>query len=482
MRDKSIRQLGAALEEKQISAVELANYFLSEIKIRDRFNAVVYTDEEQTLAAAKLSDKRRAKGERVHILEGIPITYKDAFCQQGWPTTCASKSLKNFVAPYTATVVARLQAAGMVPLGRTNMDEFAMGSTTETSCFGPTLNPWDQTRIPGGSSGGSAAAVAARLCPVSLGSDTGGSIRQPAAYCGITGIKPTYGLVSRFGLVAYASSFDQPGPMAKSAEDLAWILGVMAGFDCQDSTSINHPVENYEKSLKLPLKGLKIGVPREFLHESLDDEVQHTYDQMLLLLRQLGAISVDVSLPNLEQGVAVYYVLTAAEASSNLQRYDGVRYGLRSEQFEDLVDFYSRTRAAGFGKEVKRRIMMGTYVLSHGYYDAYYVKAQKVRSLIAQGFQQAFEECDVLLSPVTPSVAPKLKAYEADPIQMYLSDIYTVLVNLAGLPALSLPGIYSKQGLPVGMQLIGKHFKESQLLNIAYQIQQNSDWHLASPV
>ncbi|MBN3860543.1 Asp-tRNA(Asn)/Glu-tRNA(Gln) amidotransferase subunit GatA [Neisseriaceae bacterium PsAf] len=481
MKNKTIKELSELLTNKEISAQELAQYFLKEIEKNDQYNAIIYTDAEKTLAQAKKADELISSGQK-SVLTGIPIAYKDLFCHLGWRTTCASKMLNNFVAPYTATVVERLDDIGMVPIGRANMDEFAMGSTTESSYWKPTLNPWNTERVPGGSSGGSAAAVAARLTPVSLGSDTGGSIRQPSAYCGVTGIKPTYGLVSRFGMVAYASSFDQAGPIGKTAEDCALLLNQMVALDEKDSTSVAHEKEDYTENLNQPVKGMKIATPKEFFQEGLDKEVASSVLEVVELLKSLGAEIVEISLPKTKFTIPVYYVLASAEASSNLQRYDGVRYGYRAENYDNLEEMYTKTRAEGFGSEVKRRIMIGTYVLSHGYYDDYYVKAQKIRRLIAEDLQEIFKTCDAILSPVTPSIAPKIGELMNDPVKMYLSDIYTLSLNLAGLPGMSLPAPHTKDNMPVGVQLIGNYFAEGKILNIAHQIQENSDWHLKSPV
>lgn len=481
MKFKTIKELSNLLHKKEISATELTRYFLAEIKAHDIYNAYISLDEEKSLVQAKFADDLFAQG-KSSPLTGIPITYKDLFCHLGWRTAAASKILDNFIAPYTATVVQRLDDVGMVPLGRANMDEFAMGSTSETSYNKPTLNPWDISRVPGGSSGGSAAAVAARLTPVALGSDTGGSIRQPASHCGVTGIKPTYGLVSRYGMVAYASSFDQAGPIAKTAEDCALMLNQMVAFDEKDSTSVKSNITDFTLNLNDSIKGLKIGIPAEFFQEGLDAEVEKSVQSAINLLKELGAEIIDVSLPKTKYTIPVYYVLVSAEASTNLSRYDGVRYGYRTPSFGSLEEFYSKTRAEGFGSEVKRRIMMGTYVLSHGYYDAYYVKAQKIRKLITDDLQAVFKECDVILAPVTPEVAPKLGGIVNDQVKMYLSDIFTIFVNLAGLPGISLPGPQTKDHLPVGFQLVGDYFNEHKLLNVAHQVQQNSNWHTMCPV
>ncbi len=469
------------LHGKQISAVELAQEYLAAIDTKNpALNAYVTLDSERTLAEAQAADTLLASGS-AGLLTGIPIAYKDIFCQQGWRTACSSKMLDNFIAPYTATVVQNLLDAGMVTLGRTNMDEFAMGSGNETSFYGATANPWNTAHVPGGSSGGSAAAVAARLAPAALGSDTGGSIRQPASHCGITGIKPTYGIVSRFGMVAYASSFDQAGPMAQTAEDCALLLNAMAGFDERDSTSLERGKEDYTRELSSPLKGLKIGLPKEYFTANNSSDVQAALQAAINLLQAQGAQMVEVSLPQTELSIPAYYVLASAEASTNLSRYDGVRYGHRAAQFGNLDELYSNTRAEGFGSEVKRRIMIGTYVLSHGYYDAYYLKAQKLRRLVANDFQAAFSQCDLILAPTAPTAAPLIGSTENDPVQAYLSDIYTIAVNLAGLPAMSLPAGFSAEGLPIGVQLIGNYFSEAKLLGAAHQMQLNSDWHTKLP-
>ena len=477
----TLKQAGDMLQSKQISATELAQEYLAAIEAGNpAINAYITLDKAATLAEAAAADARIAAGHAT-ALTGVPIAYKDIFCQQGWKSACASKMLDNFVSPYTATVVQNLLNEGMVTLGRTNMDEFAMGSTTESSFYGATQNPWSLENVPGGSSGGSAAAVAARLAPAALGSDTGGSIRQPASHCGITGLKPTYGVVSRFGMVAYASSFDQAGPMAQTAEDCALLLNAMASFDERDSTSLEREQEDYTRALNQPLKGLKIGLPKEYFAQSNSADVQTALQNVMDLLKAQGAEMVDVSLPQTELSIPAYYVLASAEASTNLSRYDGVRYGHRADKFGDLDEMYSNTRAEGFGSEVKRRIMMGTYVLSHGYYDAYYLKAQKLRRLVANDFQTALQDCDLILGPVAPTAAPKLGSDIHDPVQMYLSDIYTIALNLAGLPGMSLPAGFSSDGLPIGVQLIGNYFAEAKLLGVAHQIQQHSDWHSKVP-
>ncbi|MFV2029784.1 Asp-tRNA(Asn)/Glu-tRNA(Gln) amidotransferase subunit GatA [Neisseria sp. S1] len=481
MTSYTLKQAADMLAAKKISATELAQEYLTAIEARNPvINGYTALNPEMTLAEAKAADARIAAGDAT-VLTGVPVAYKDIFCQQGWRSACSSKMLDNFVSPYTATVVQNLLDAGMVTLGRVNMDEFAMGSTTETSFHGITKNPWNLEHVPGGSSGGSAAVVAARLAPAALGSDTGGSIRQPASHCGITGLKPTYGVVSRFGMVAYASSFDQAGPMAQTAEDCALLLNAMASFDERDSTSLEREKEDYARDLNKPLKGLKVGLPKEYFGANNSADVQTALQNIIDLLQAQGAEMVEVSLPQTELSIPAYYVLASAEASTNLSRYDGVRYGHRAAQFGDLEEMYSNTRAEGFGSEVKRRIMMGTYVLSHGYYDAYYLKAQKLRRLVANDFQTALQQCDIILGPVAPTAAPKLGSDINDPVQMYLSDVYTIALNLAGLPGMSLPAGFSSDGLPVGVQLIGNYFTEAKLLGVAHQIQLNSDWHTKTP-
>ena len=406
----------------------------------------------------------------------------DIFCAKGWLTTCGSKMLSNFVSPYDAGVIERFNQVGAVNIGKTNMDEFAMGSSNETSFYGMVKNPWDTKAVPGGSSGGAACAIAARLAPAATGTDTGGSIRQPAALCGISGIKPTYGLVSRYGMIAFASSLDQAGPMAKSAEDLSLLLNVMVGFDARDSTSLQRENEDYGRDLQKPLTGLRIGLPKEYFAKGMSQDVESAIDKALAEYRKLGAETIEVALPNAPLSIPVYYVLAPAEASSNLSRFDGVRYGHRAESYTDLADMYRKSRAEGFGPEVKRRILIGTYVLSHGYYDAYYIKAQKLRRLIAQDFADAYQHCDVIMGPTTPTVAFNLGEKSADPIQMYLSDIYTSAANLTGMPAMSIPVGFGENNRPVGLHIIGNYFKEAQLLNVAHQYQMVTDWHLKSPV
>ncbi len=481
MINASLKELSAALTEKNISAVELATLFLDRIdQLNPALNAVIATDRDRTLAMATAADVRRASGESGPLL-GIPLAHKDIFCTEGWRTSCGSKMLANFISPYDATVVEKLKQAGMVTLGKLNMDEFAMGSSNETSYFGPVKNPWDIDRVPGGSSGGSAAAIAARLAPAATGTDTGGSIRQPASLCGLTGLKPTYGVVSRYGMIAFASSLDQGGPMAKSAEDCAFLLNAMAGFDERDSTSLQREAEDYTRDLNKPLTGLRIGLPKEFFGEGMDNDVRATVEIALAEYCKLGASTVNVSLPNSGLSVPAYYVIAPAEASSNLARFDGVRYGHRAAEYTDLIDMYSKSRAEGFGAEVKRRILIGAYVLSHGYYDAYYLKAQKIRRLIANDFAEAFKVCDVIASPASPSVAFKFGEKSADPVQMYLSDIYTISTNLAGLPGMSLPCGFGAANMPVGLQLIGTWFGEARMLNAAHQYQCATDWHLKLP-
>jgi aspartyl-tRNA(Asn)/glutamyl-tRNA(Gln) amidotransferase subunit A len=480
--NSSLRDLSRALAAKRLSAVELATLFLDRIeKLNPALNAFITTDREKTLAQAQSADVTLKIGTGATALTGIPLAHKDIFCTRGWRTSCGSKMLENFVSPYDAHVVEKLAAAGMVTLGKLNMDEFAMGSSNETSHFGPVRNPWDVSRVPGGSSGGSAAAIAARLSPAATGTDTGGSIRQPAALCGLTGLKPTYGVVSRYGMIAFASSLDQAGPMAKSAEDCALLLSAMAGFDARDSTSLERAGEDYGRDLEKPLTGLRIGLPREFFDAGMDADVRAAVEAALAEYRKLGATTVDVELPNSGLSVPAYYVIAPAEASSNLSRFDGVRYGYRAPQYDDLAEMYSRSRAQGFGAEVKRRILIGTYVLSHGYYDAYYLKAQKIRRLIAADFVAAFRECDVIMGPTSPSVAFAFGAKSADPVQMYLSDIYTISTNLAGLPGMSLPCGSGSNSMPVGLQIIGNWFDEARMLNVAHKYQQVTDWHTRMP-
>ncbi len=480
MHDKTVAELAAALAAKQCSSVELTQSFLDRIARFEALNAFIAVDGERALEQARAADARRADG-KAGPLTGVPLAHKDIFCTDGVRTSCGSRMLENFVAPYNATVVEKIDAAGMVTLGKTNMDEFAMGSSNETSHFGPVRNPWNTGLVPGGSSGGSAAAVAARLAPAATGTDTGGSIRQPAALCGITGLKPSYGRVSRYGMIAFASSLDQGGPMTRSAEDAALLLHAMAGFDERDSTSVGEPVPDYTAGLNQDLKGIRIGLPKEYFAAGLDTGVDACIQAAIEEYRKLGAEIVDVSLPNSGLAVPCYYVLAPAEASSNLSRYDGVRYGHRAKEYGDLLELYERSRAEGFGAEVKRRIMIGTYALSAGYYDAYYLKAQQLRRLIAEDFTRAFESCDVILGPTTPATAFALGDKAADPVAMYLSDIYTISVNLAGLPGMSIPAGFDPAGRPVGLQLIGQYFGEGRLLNVAHGYQQATDWHRRGP-
>ena len=486
MINASLPELRRALDARQISAVELASLFLDRIDaLNPELNAFITVDREGALAAARAADERIATG-TAGALTGIPLAHKDVFCTEGVLTTCGSKMLSNFVSPYDAHVVSLLKAAGVVSLGKANMDEFAMGSSNESSYYGAVKNPWSTAHVPGGSSGGSAAAVAARLAPIATGTDTGGSVRQPAAFCGITGIKPTYGLVSRYGMIAYASSLDQGGAFGASAEDCALLLSAMTGFDERDSTSLEHPTEDYAATLAAPaaakpLEGLRIGLPREFFAEGMADDVRAAIDAAIEQYRALGATTVEVSLPNAKLAIPAYYVIAPAECSSNLSRFDGVRYGHRAADYGDLADMYAKSRAEGFGAEVKRRILVGTYVLSHGYYDAYYLQAQRLRRLIAQDFQAALQHCDLIAGPTTPRTAWALGAMADDPVQMYLSDIYTIAVNLAGLPGLSHPAGFGAGGLPVGLQLIGNYFAEARLLEAAHRFQQATDWHARRP-
>ena len=476
----SITQLAAGLRAKKFSSVELVRAYLQRIEAGQAvLNAFISVTASQALEAAAAADRDIAAG-RGGPLAGVPIGHKDLFCTAGVRTTCGSRMLDNFVSPYDATVVAKLKAAGAVTLGKLNMDEFAMGSSNETSYFGPVRNPWNTDFVPGGSSGGSAAAVAARLIPGATATDTGGSIRQPAALCGITGMKPTYGRVSRYGMIAFASSLDQGGVLATSAADAALMLREMAGFDPNDSTSVNTPVPDYVAALDGPLAGMKIGLIKEFLDEGLDRENERRIRDALAVLERLGASVREVSLPNLPLSVPVYYVVAPAECSSNLARYDGVRFGHRCKDPRDLQDLYRRSRGEGFGAEVKRRVMTGTYVLSAGYYDAYYLKAQRVRQLITADFKRAFAEVDVLVGPTSPTPAFRIGAKTADPITMYLNDIYTIGANLAGLPALSVPCGFVA-GLPVGLQVVGPHFAEARILNVAHRYQLETDWHQKSP-
>ena len=481
MINSSLKQLSAELRAKKISSAELTQLYLDRIsKLNPTLNAFISLNSEITLNQARNADARLAEG-KAEVLTGIPIAQKDIFCAKGWLTTCGSKMLHNFVSPYDAHVISQFNKAGAINLGKTNMDEFAMGSSNETSHYGPVKNPWDISRVPGGSSGGTAAAVAARLCAAATGTDTGGSIRQPAALCGISGLKPTYGVVSRYGMIAFASSLDQAGPMARSAEDLAILLNTMAGFDERDSTSLQRETEDYARNLEKPLSGLRIGLPKEFFSEGLSNDVAQAVEASIAEYKKLGATFVDISLPNTKLSIPVYYVLAPAEASSNLSRFDGVRYGYRTTEYSDLVDMYEKSRAQGFGSEVKRRIMIGTYVLSHGYYDAYYLQAQKIRRLISNDFVEAFKSCDVIMGPTSPSTAFKFGEKGDDPVQMYLSDIYTIAVNLAGLPGMSIPCGFGANNMPVGLQIIGNYFDEARMLNVAHQYQLATDWHSRFP-
>jgi aspartyl-tRNA(Asn)/glutamyl-tRNA(Gln) amidotransferase subunit A len=480
MHKMTIAELDRGLRQGAFTSVELTRHFLARIeRLNPRLNAYITVAADRALEAAERADSQRRSGE-VGPLAGIPIAHKDIFCTYGLKTSCGSRMLDSFVAPYSATVVERLEQAGVVMLGKTNMDEFAMGSSNETSWYGPVKNPWDETRVPGGSSGGSAAAVAAYLCAAATGTDTGGSIRQPAALCGLTGLKPTYGRVSRWGMIAFASSLDQAGPMTRTAEDAALLLQAMAGFDPRDSTSSQEPVPDYRAGLGQDLAGLRIGLPKEYFGAGLDAGVAASVEAAIAEYRRLGAQIREISLPNSPLSVPTYYVVAPAECSSNLARFDGVRYGHRCQEPRDLLDLYQRSRAEGFGAEVKRRIMIGTYVLSAGYYDAYYLKAQKLRHLISDDFRRAFEEVDVILGPTSPTTAFPLGDKADDPVAMYLNDIYTIATNLAGLPGLSLP-VAQSGGLPVGLQLIGDYFQEGRLLNVAHKLQEVTDWHRASP-
>jgi aspartyl-tRNA(Asn)/glutamyl-tRNA(Gln) amidotransferase subunit A len=488
MHNKTIKELSALLQSKQVSSVELTRHYLGRIDASGH-NAFLHVDHERTLAQAAAADARIAAG-TAGPLTGVPIAHKDIFVTRGWRTTAGSKMLANYESPFDATVVDRFNTAGMVTLGKVNLDEFAMGSANENSAFGAVKNPWDPLAVPGGSSGGSAAAVAARLAPAATATDTGGSIRQPAAFCGVTGIKPTYGRVSRFGMIAFASSLDQGGPIAQTAEDCALLLNDMIGFDERDSTSLSveqgNVAEDFTRDLNQPLTGLRIGVPKEYFGEGLAADVESAVRAALEQFVKLGATLVDISLPKTALSIPTYYIIAPAEASSNLSRFDGVRYGHRAAEYKDLQDMYRKTRAEGFGREVQRRIMVGTYVLCHGYYDAYYVQAQKIRRLIADDFQAAFaDKCDVIMGPVAPSVAWDLGSKANDPVANYLADIYTLSTSLAGLPGMSIPvgfGQGEKNAKrPVGLQIIGNYFAEAKLLNIAHQYQQVTDWHTRTP-
>ena len=510
MHDLSLTELRAALDAGTFSAVELAQHHLTRIAAAADLNAFISVDADVTLEAARAADVRLAAGERAPLL-GIPLAHKDVFVTRGWRSTAGSRMLEDYRSPFDATVVDRLATAGTVCLGKTNMDEFAMGSSNENSFFGAVRNPWNKDTVPGGSSGGSAAAVAARLIPLATGTDTGGSIRQPAALTGITGIKPTYGRVSRYGMIAFASSLDQAGPMARSAEDCAWMLNAIAGADPRDSTSLERPAEDFTRLIgqvwgadaatstgagtgtagtsgnngsanhATPLAGLRIGLPKEYFGDGLSADVRQAVDAALAEYRKLGATLVDVSLPKTELSIPVYYVLAPAEASSNLSRFDGVRFGHRAAQYGDLTDMYKKSRTEGFGQEVQRRILTGAYVLSHGYYDAYYLQAQKIRRIIAQDFQQAFTQCDLIMGPVSPTVAWKLGEKTSDPLAMYLADIYTLSTSLAGLPGMSVPAGFGAGGLPVGLQIIGNYFDEARMLQAADAFQRHTDWHRQKP-
>lgn len=480
MHNKSLKQLSDALHQGDITSVELTRHFLDRINQHNgELNAFISVTEGLAMAQAKAADER-LKAKTAGPLTGIPLAHKDIFCTKGVRTSCGSKMLDPFIAPYDATVVEKLNAAGMVTLGKTNMDEFAMGSSNETSFYGPVKNPWDILRVPGGSSGGSAASVAARLAPVATGTDTGGSIRQPASLCNLTGLKPTYGRVSRYGMIAFASSLDQAGPMTANAEDAAMLLNVMSGFDERDSTCVDREVPDYTATLNDSLAGLRIGLPKEYFGEGLDPAVAATIETAIKQFEKLGATIKQISLPNTGLAVPTYYVVAPAECSSNLSRMDGVRFGHRADNPKDLLDLYQRSRGEGFGDEVKRRIMIGTYALSAGYYDAYYLKAQQCRRLISNDFQQAFEEVDVIIGPTAPTTAFKLGDKTDDPIAMYLADIYTISTNLAGLPGISIPAGFA-DGLPAGLQIIGNYFDEARLLNVAHRYQQETDWHQQIP-
>jgi aspartyl-tRNA(Asn)/glutamyl-tRNA(Gln) amidotransferase subunit A len=480
MHQLTLAEIARGLAAKEFSAEELTRTLLARIHQLDpQLNSFISITDEPAIEQAKAADARRAAGEQGALL-GAPIAHKDLFCTEGVLTSCGSKILSGFKAPYDATVVARLKAAGAVSLGKLNMDEFAMGSSNESSHYGAVKNPWSLEHVPGGSSGGSAAAVAARLVPAATGTDTGGSIRQPAAFTNLTGIKPTYGRVSRWGMIAYASSLDQGGPLARTAEDCALMLGAIAGFDPKDSTSVDQPVDDYLAALSQPLAGLRIGLPKEYFGAGLDARIADAVLAVVEELKRLGATVKEISLPNMQHAIPAYYVIAPAEASSNLSRFDGVRFGYRCENPSNLEDLYKRSRAEGFGNEVKRRIMVGTYALSAGYYDAYYLKAQKIRRLIKNDFVSAFNEVDVILGPTTPNPAWKLGEKNNDPVAQYLEDIYTITANLAGLPGLSMPAGFV-DGLPVGVQLLAPYFQEGRLLNVAHQYQQATDWHKQAP-
>jgi aspartyl-tRNA(Asn)/glutamyl-tRNA(Gln) amidotransferase subunit A len=492
--DRGVAALSRALGARQVSSVELVQHLLTRVAAHEHLGAFLATDAERSLGEARAADARLAAG-GAHALTGIPVAHKDIFVTRDWPSTAGSRMLAGYASPFDATVLARLGAgepggapgAGMVTLGKLNCDEFAMGSANENSAFGPVRNPWDPQRVPGGSSGGSAAAVAARLVPAATGTDTGGSIRQPASFSGVTGIKPTYGVCSRFGMIAFASSLDQAGVLARSAEDCSLLLGAMSGFDARDSTSAERPPQDYHAALlgaaggARPLRGLRIGLPAEFFPAGLSADVERAVRAALKELEALGATLVAVSLPRTELSIPVYYIIAPAEASSNLARFDGVKFGHRARAYTDLASMYERTRAEGFGAEVKRRIMIGTYVLSHGYYDAYYLQAQKLRRMIADDFQACFAHCDLIAGPVAPTVAWKIGAQDDDPVKAYLADIFTLPASLAGLPGMSVPAGFGEGGLPVGLQLIGNYFDEPRLLHAAHALQQAIDWHRRVP-
>jgi aspartyl-tRNA(Asn)/glutamyl-tRNA(Gln) amidotransferase subunit A len=481
LHDLTVAQLAALLRARKVSAVETSQHFLARTQAHASLGAFLDIDEEATMAQARAADVALAAGSAGELL-GVPVAHKDIFVTREFVTTAGSKMLTGYRSPFDATVVTKLADQGVVTLGKLNCDEFAMGSANENSAFGPVQNPWDTTRTPGGSSGGSAAAVAARLAPAATGTDTGGSIRQPASFCGVTGIKPTYGRASRYGMVAFASSLDQAGPMARTAEDCALLLSAMCGPDPdRDSTSLDVPAENFSRSLDEGLSGLRIGLPQEFFGEGLAPDVRAAVDAALKEYEKLGATLVPITLPRTELSIPVYYVIAPAEASSNLSRFDGVKFGHRSKHYADLTDMYKKTRAEGFGDEVKRRIMIGAYVLSHGYYDAYYLQAQKIRRMIADDFQQAFKVCDVIAGPVAPTVAWKLGEKSSDPLASYLADIFTLPGSLAGLPGMSLPVGFGANHMPVGMQLIGNYLQEAKLLNVAHRFQLATDWHAAKP-
>ena len=489
LHDLGVVELSRALGARSVSSLEVTQHLLARVASRPELGAFLHVDAEGALAQARAVDARRAAGESGALL-GVPVAHKDIYVTADMPTTAGSRILAGYRSPFDATVIARLKAAGTISLGKLNCDEFAMGSANENSAYGPALNPWNTGRVPGGSSGGSATAVAARLVLASTGTDTGGSIRQPASFTGITGIKPTYGVCSRYGMIAFASSLDQAGPMARSAEDCALLLSAMSGFDERDATSVEQPPQDFHAQMLamregstavLPLKGLRVGLPAEFFPAGLSSDVDAAVRAGLAELEKLGAILVDVSLPRTELAIPVYYIIAPAEASSNLSRFDGVKFGHRAAQYGDLLDMYKKTRAEGFGPEVKRRIMIGSYVLSHGYYDAYYLQAQKLRRMIADDFQQAFTQCDVIAGPVAPTVAWKCGEGSDDPVKAYLADIFTLPGSLAGLPGMSVPCGFGEAGMPVGLQLIGNYFKEGQLLHAAHALQQATDWHLQTP-